>query len=64
VQLLVLPVLAWTRFAIASGAIAGELQTPSRPPAAHLLAKDARLALAPSLFSIDQLPRSTPTSSR
>ncbi|MBV8625163.1 MAG: DUF2863 family protein [Herbaspirillum sp.] len=58
VQLLVLPVLAWTRFAIASGAIAGELQNAIAAHLhAHVLAKDARLALAPVLFSIEQLPR-------
>ncbi|EOA04777.1 hypothetical protein HFRIS_010389 [Herbaspirillum frisingense GSF30] len=58
VQLLVLPVLAWTRFAIASGPIAGDLQNAIAAHLhAHILAKDARLALAPSLFSIEQLPR-------
>jgi hypothetical protein len=53
------PVLAWTRFSIASGSIPGELLTTlSAHFGAHLLAGGTRLAVAPHLYSIDQLPRS------
>jgi hypothetical protein len=52
------PVLAWTRFSIASGAIPGELLgTLSAHFSAHLLAEGARMAMAPTLYAIDQLPR-------
>lgn len=51
------PVLAWTRFSIGSGNIPGELLTTlSAHFGAHLLAANTRLALAPHLYSIDQLP--------
>ena len=53
------PVLAWTRFSIGSGNIPGELLTTlSAHFGAHLLAGNTRLALAPHLYSIDQLPHS------
>ncbi|HEU4850953.1 MAG TPA: DUF2863 family protein [Telluria sp.] len=53
------PILAWTRFSIASGAIPpDQLTTLSAHFSAHLLAEGARVAMAPMLFSIDQLPRS------
>src|SRR6476469_9218675 len=53
------PILAWTRFSLASGNIPGEiLTTLSAHFGAHLLANGTRLALAPHLYSIDQLPRS------
>jgi hypothetical protein len=56
--LIAAPVLAWTRFAIASGAIAADMRTTlSAHLHAYLLAPDTRLALAPTLFAIDQLPR-------
>jgi hypothetical protein len=56
--LIAAPVLAWTRFSIASGPIAGDMQlTLAAHLNAHLLAEDARLAVAPALFAIDQLPR-------
>lgn len=56
--LIAAPILAWTRFSIASGQIAAEaLSTLSAHLHAHVLAGDARLALAPMLYSIDQLPR-------
>ena len=56
--LLAFPVLAWTRFAIYSGPIAGDtLITIAAQLHAHLLADDTRVALAPTLYSIDQLPR-------
>jgi hypothetical protein len=52
------PILAWTRFSIASGTIPGEiLTTLSAHFSAHLLADGARMAMAPTLYSIDQLPR-------
>ena len=52
------PILAWTRFSIASGTIPGELlQTLSAHFSAHLLAEGTRMAMAPTLFAIDQLPR-------
>ncbi|HEY0489478.1 MAG TPA: DUF2863 family protein, partial [Telluria sp.] len=52
------PVLAWTRFSIASGSIPGELLTVlSAHFAAHLLAEGTQMSMAPTLFAIDQLPR-------
>jgi hypothetical protein len=52
------PVLAWTRFAIASGTVPGDvLGTLGAHFSAHLLAEGAQLAIAPTLYSIDQLPR-------
>ncbi|PWF42478.1 DUF2863 family protein [Massilia glaciei] len=52
------PVLAWTRFSIASGAIPAELvATLTAHFAAHLLAEGTQVAMAPTLFAIDQLPR-------
>jgi hypothetical protein len=53
------PILAWTRFSIASGAIPGELlSTLSAHFSAHLLAEGTKMAMAPTLYAIDQLPRS------
>ncbi|MFP5393143.1 MAG: DUF2863 family protein, partial [Gammaproteobacteria bacterium] len=53
------PILAWTRFSIASGSIPADmLQTLSAHFSAHLLAEGVQMAMAPTLFSIDQLPRS------
>jgi len=52
------PILAWTRFSIATGNIPAELlSTLSAHFSAHLLAEGTRLAIAPTLYSIDQLPR-------
>ncbi|MFZ6657902.1 DUF2863 family protein [Undibacterium sp. TJN19] len=57
--LIAAPALAWTRFEIASGAIPVEALTIlSTQLTAHLLADQTRLRLLPSLYSIDQLPRS------
>lgn len=57
--LVVAPVLAWTRFSIASGNIPAELLTTlSAHFSAHLLADGTRMAMAPTLYSLDQLPRS------
>ena len=56
--LVALPILAWTRFSIASGVVPAEqLATLSAHFGAHLLAAGAKMAMAPALFSIDQLPR-------
>ncbi|WP_026355011.1 DUF2863 family protein [Massilia niastensis] len=52
------PILAWTRFSIATGTIPADLlSTLSAHFSAHLLAEGARIAMAPTLYSIDQLPR-------
>ncbi|HEY5799971.1 MAG TPA: DUF2863 family protein [Burkholderiaceae bacterium] len=57
--LIAAPILAWTRFSISSGAIPADiLTTLSAHLSAHMLAEGAKMALAPTLFSIDQLPRS------
>ena len=57
--LLAVPILAWTRFSIASGPIPTEMQTTlSAHLHAHVLAPNVRLALSPILYAIDQLPRS------
>lgn len=56
--LIALPILAWTRFSIASGPIAADaLDTLAAHLYAHVLAGDTRLAMAPMLYAIDQLPR-------
>ena len=56
--LIVVPVLAWTRFSIASGAIASAtLQTINSHLYGHILAAGTRAAIAPALYSLDQLPR-------
>ncbi|MES2831181.1 MAG: DUF2863 family protein [Pseudomonadota bacterium] len=56
--LIAIPILAWTRFSIGSGPVASEpIQTLAAHLQAHVLANDAQLAMAPMLFSIDQLPR-------
>jgi hypothetical protein len=57
--LITVPVLAWTRFSIPSGPInAAALQTISAHLYGHILAENTRAAITPTLFSIDQLPRS------
>ncbi|MFL6719163.1 MAG: DUF2863 family protein, partial [Burkholderiaceae bacterium] len=56
--LIAFPVLAWTRFSIFSGAVGGDtLITLAAQLHAHVLADETRVALAPMLYSIDQLPR-------
>jgi hypothetical protein len=58
VQLIALPVLAWSRFNIPSGTIpAPLLETLHVQLQAHVLAANARLALANFLFSPDHLPQ-------
>ncbi len=57
--LVAVPILAWTRYSIYSGPIAADMiNTLSAHLYAHLLAPETRLAMAPTLFAIDQLPRS------
>lgn len=57
--LVAVPILAWTRFAIPSGQVsAAALQTISAHLHGHIFASKVRAAIAPTLFSIDQLPRS------
>ncbi len=52
------PILAWSRYSVPSGPIKTDaalaLETQLR---AHCAASDTRVALAPYLYSIDQLPR-------
>ncbi|KRB84520.1 DUF2863 family protein [Noviherbaspirillum sp. Root189] len=56
--LIAIPVLAWTRFSIASGPVPDEVRNALCAHLhGHLLAPDAHVAMAPTLFSIDQLPR-------
>ena len=58
VQLLALPVLAWTRFSIASGQLPKDTcQSLAAYLRAHVLADGAYLSLAPNLYAIEQLPR-------
>lgn len=57
--LIAMPILAWTRFSIPSGPIPADmLNTLSAHLYAHVLASNVQMAMAPTLFSIDQLPRS------
>jgi hypothetical protein len=52
------PILAWTRFSIGSGTIPAELlSTLSAHFSAHLLAEGTQMSMAPTLYAIDQLPR-------
>lgn len=56
--LIAAPILAWTRFSIASGPIASDMASVlSTHLYAHIFAPDVRLAVAPTLYAIDQLPR-------
>jgi hypothetical protein len=56
--LIAVPILAWTRFSIASGDIAADtLAALSAHLSAQILAPGVRVAMAPTLFAIDQLPR-------
>jgi hypothetical protein len=56
--LIALPILAWTRFAIASGPVAVDaVDTLVAHLYAHVLADRAQVAMAPMLYAIDQLPR-------
>lgn len=56
--LIAIPILAWTRFSIPSGALSADtLKLIGTDLSEHLLAPDTQLAIAPALFAIDQLPR-------
>lgn len=56
--LIAAPILAWTRFSIGSGPIAPDmLAALSAHLYGHVLAPDTRMAMAPMLYAIDQLPR-------
>lgn len=56
--LIAAPVLAWTRYAIPSGSLKADVvETLKTQLRAHVLAQDTKLAVAPFLYSIDQLPR-------
>jgi hypothetical protein len=56
--LIAAPILAWTRFEIASGSISGEMTTMlSAHLASHISADNAHLHLLPTLYAIDQLPK-------
>ena len=58
VLLVAAPILAWTRFSIASGQIPADvLNTLSAHFSAHLLADGTHMAMSSTLYSIDQLPR-------
>jgi len=58
VLLIVAPLAAWTRFSIPAGKIRPEAMDVLRAQLhGHVLASDVSLALAPSLLSIDQMPR-------
>lgn len=55
--LIALPILAWTRYSIPSGTIPADVLNPLGAHLhAHVLAADVKAAIAPTLFSIDQLP--------
>lgn len=59
VLLVVAPVVAWTRFNIPYGPIRADLLASLQAHLhGHILAGDARLALAPELYSVDQMPHS------
>ncbi len=52
------PILAWSRYSVPSGAIKADVaRTLETQLRAHCAAADARVGLAPYLYSIDQLPR-------
>src|SRR5260221_3434954 len=56
--LIAAPVVAWSKYAIPSGAIApDEADTLRVQLQAHVLAAGARVAFVPYVYSIDQLPR-------
>ena len=58
VLLLALPMVAWSRYAIPSGPVPQEIgDAVVTHLKAHVLATDARAAMSPYLYSIDQMPR-------
>lgn len=57
--LLAAPILAWTRYAIPSGPLpASDIDVLRVHLGAHVLAADARILLAPCLYSMEQMPHS------
>ncbi len=59
VQLFAAPIMAWSRFSIAACALPkSAVQALSVQLGAHVLSRDAKVAVADFLFSPDQLPRS------
>lgn len=57
VLMIIIPVLAWSRFSIYAGNLGEDLLAALRAQlSGHVLATDTRLALADCLFSPDQLP--------
>ena len=57
--LLAVPIIAWTRYVIPSGQIStAQIQPLFELLREHLLVQTTHAALAPALFSIDQLPQS------
>lgn len=59
VLLIVAPAVAWTRYTIPAGPVRADLLTSlSAHLHGHVLAADVKLALAPELYSVDQMPRS------
>lgn len=58
VLLLAAPLIVWTRFRIPAGAVGADAaRALGAHWQAHVLAADARFAMLPFLFSVDQLPR-------
>jgi len=58
IVLLTIPVLAWTRFAIPSGAITGQSRDRlTAATGAHILDPGVRFRMTPRLYAIDQLPQ-------
>lgn len=58
VVLLAIPVVAWTRYKITSGAVAlGVLSKFASGLTKEVLAKSTKLSLSPFFYSVDQLPR-------
>ena len=58
VLLLALPMVAWSRYAIPSGPVPTDISDAVVTHLqAHVLAADARAAMSPYLYSIDQMPR-------
>jgi hypothetical protein len=57
VLLLAAPLLAWSRYRLPTTTLsAGVVESLSAQLSGHLLARDARVAIADHLYSIDQLP--------
>ena len=58
ILLLAIPLVAWSRYAVASGPIPKDAMESIVPHLhGHVLANDARACLSPYLYSIDQMPR-------